>query len=316
MQRIHLLRFLAGATALLVLAPACRPKNGPAPTATDGSRLVSLAPNLTEIVCAVGGADRLVGRTDVCNYPSGIVSQVPVVAAFGRPYLEPLLAQKPTLVLETALEDKAMGVTLDRLGIGHRHVPCRRLAEIPGAIRSIGRLAGRVDAGETLATAIEQGIRIRQDAVSGLSPAQRPLVFVELWGDPLMTAGKSSFISELVALAGGRNLGDELTQDYATVSTEWVIERNPEVILCLYAGANHQARRNVAARLGWQNLAAVQHGRVYDELNLDTVLRPGPRVLEGVEQLRRVLGKGTGSPPPAGATGRMAAPAGSPASTR
>jgi len=278
------------AVGVLVLASGCHRGASPPPaSAMTTPRIVSLAPSLTEIVCAVGGADRLVGRTDVCNYPSNLLIHVPIVGGFGRPYLEPLLAQKPTLVLDVDLEDKSLGAAFEQLGIGRQHIACRRLADIPSAIRTIGRLAERLDAGNTLARAIESSIRTRREAVATIPPEQRPLVYVEIWGDPLMTAGRGSFVSELVALAGGRNLGDELAHDYGTVSTEWVLTRNPDIIFCLYPSAGHHARKTVLARLGWQTLRAVQDGRVYDDFNLDTILRPGPRVLDGVEQLRRVI---------------------------
>ena len=292
------------ATTALLLAAGCHraaPPAMPAGSATNALRIVSLAPSLTEIVCAVGGADRLVGRTDVCNHPSNLVAVVPIVGSFGRPHLEPLLAQRPTLVLDVDLEDKTMGPTLDRLGIGHRRIPCQHLADIPVAIHVIGRLVGRAEAGDVLARSIDLRVRNRLAAVASVPLEQRPLVYVEIWGDPLMTAGRTSFIAELVRLAGGRNLGDELANDYGTISSEWVLRRNPEVILCLYPGPEHQARTRVAARLGWQTTRAVQSGRVYGDFDLDTILRPGPRVLDGVEQLRRAIaGGGSTNAPPAG----------------
>ena len=109
--------------AVFAFGAGCRRAASPevAPT-TNAIRVVSLAPNITEIVCAVGGADCLVGRTDVCNYPTGIVARVPVVAGFGRPFLEPIFAQKPTLVLDAALEDVSLGTAMERLGIARRHI--------------------------------------------------------------------------------------------------------------------------------------------------------------------------------------------------
>ena len=283
-------------TATLAIAAAClmtgchRAVPLPLPSSLSSTpRIVSLAPNLTEILCAVGGADRLVGRTEVCNYPSNLLVNVPIVGGFGRPYLEPLLAQKPTLVLDVALEDKSLGATMERLGIGRQHIECRRLADLTYAVRLIGRLAGRTETGDMLAHSIEFGIRTRREAVNQVPSNQRPLVYVEIWGEPLMTAGRNSFVSELIAMAGGRNLGDELAYDYGTISTEWVLTRNPDVILCLYPSTDHSARKAVSARLGWQTLRAVQNGRMYDTFNLDTILRPSPRVLDGVDQLRQAI---------------------------
>ncbi|MEI8242283.1 MAG: helical backbone metal receptor [bacterium] len=284
-------RWLPAFLPVLLLAAGChRAAPPPPPAATPAApRIVSLAPNLTEIICAVGGAGQLVGRTDVCNHPANLLTNVPVVGGFGRPFLEPLLLQNPTVVLEADLEDKSLGATLERLRIDRRHIECRRLADIPRAVRIIGRLAGRLDAGNTLAASLEFGIRARREAISRVPQEQRPLVYVELWGDPLMTVGRTSFVSELVALAGGRNLGDELANDYGVISTEWVLTRNPEIILCLYMDKDHRARKTVMSRLGWKTTRAVQRGRVYDAFDIDTILRPGPRVLDGVEQLRRVI---------------------------
>ena len=284
-------RFLHAVVLLCALfASGCRREAPPiVPSGTNEVRVVSLAPSLTEIVCAVGAGGRLVGRTSACNYPPDVVTNVPVVADFGRPFLEAVARQRPTLALDVALEDADLGMALERLGIARHHIPCDRLDEIPGAIRVVGALTGRPDAGARLADEIVDGIRQRRAAAARVPAERRPLVYVEIWGDPLMTAGRKSYVSELVALAGGRNLGDELPLDYPTVSAEWVIGRDPDVILCLFHGANRRARQLVMPRPGWQTIRAVREGRVYDAFDLDTILRPGPRVLAGADQVRQAL---------------------------
>ena len=241
------------------------------------------------MICAVGGSELLVGRTDVCNYPSNQLSQVPIVAKFGRPYLESMLAQKPTLVLDIDLEDQSLHATWERLGIGHQHVECKHLADIPSALRTVGRLSNTSATAEKLASSLESGLRDRQAAANKRPLAERPLVYVEIWNAPAMTAGRGSFVSELVALAGGRNMGDELPSAYATVSSEWVLTRNPDIILCLYMANDPHTRAGVFSRRGWQTLRAVQNNRVYSDFTLDTILRPGPRVLEGVDQIHQAL---------------------------
>jgi iron complex transport system substrate-binding protein len=284
----HRARMATALMALLLVTGCSRQAPPPAtPPATPAvPRLVSLAPNLTELICAVGGADRLVGRTDVCNYPSNLIANIPIVGGFGRPYLEPLLNQQPTLVLDVALADKSIGAALNRLGIARRQIACQRLDDIPRAARLIGQLAGYPADGEALARRLADGIRTRRDAVTQTPTAQRPTVYVELWD---MTAGRNSFVAELVALAGGHNIGDELAQDYVTVSTEWLLQRDPDLIICLYPGALRTQYAATNKKLGWAALRAVQAGRVYSDFTIDTILRPGPRVLEGLEQLRQVI---------------------------
>jgi iron complex transport system substrate-binding protein len=104
-----------------------------------------------------------------------------------------------------------------------------------------------------------------------------------------MTVGQGSFVAELIALAGGCNIGDELTRDYATVSLEWVLDRDPDLIVSLVPGAPGAAQARLAERIGWRELRAVREQRVLDGFDLDTLSRPGPRVLEAVDHLTRAL---------------------------
>jgi iron complex transport system substrate-binding protein len=104
-----------------------------------------------------------------------------------------------------------------------------------------------------------------------------------------MTAGKMSFVSELVRLAGGRNIGDEMEKDYAQVSSEWVVSRKPDIVLCFGTPAKGEGRKAVLSRAGWAEIPAVRNGRVYDKLSTDVLTRPGPRVLDGIEELRACI---------------------------
>jgi iron complex transport system substrate-binding protein len=236
-------------------------------------------------VFAVGSGSNLAGRTSACDFPpeSGAV---PVVGDFGVPSMEKLAAVNPTIVLELALADEAVGARMDRLGLNRRRIPCNRLADIPTAVRSVGGLLGRADSAEAIATGIEEQVAALR---AGLPPeAGRPTVFVEVWHDPVTTAGKESFVADLVELAGGRNIGNESPTPYYTVSSEWVIARNPDVIITLYMAGGTKAP-TVAGRAGWLSVAAVRNGRVHGNLNNDLVLRPGPRVMEGVRLLKKCM---------------------------
>lgn len=282
------------AAALLLLSAAAGCLRRPPSPAGDGGtepRLVSLAPNLTEIVFAVGAGDRLAGRSDACDWPPA-ARRLPVAGGFGRPAAEAILALRPTCVLTTDLEDERSLAPLRRAGIAHHRIPCRRLDDIPAAMRAVGRLAGREEAGEEAAARLAAEIARLRAAAAAATNA--PTVFVEIWDDPLITAGRRSFVAELVALAGGRNLGDELDAGYTAVSPEWVVRRDPEIILCLHAaGGDAAALRRVAARPGWRHLRAVREGRVAGDLDPDLLLRPGPRLPEGVAILRRKIAAAT-----------------------
>jgi iron complex transport system substrate-binding protein len=110
-----------------------------------------------------------------------------------------------------------------------------------------------------------------------------------------MTVGTNAFLSELVHLAGGRNIGDDVEKDYFQTSSEWVVAKNPEIILCLYMSDKGSAKEDVLRRAGWQSVKAVRQGTVYDGFNNDLVLRPGPRVLQSIELLKKRI-QPSGSP--------------------
>ena len=283
-------RYSAIAVALLAAAlilVGCG--RAPAERSTRGEtvpRIISLAPSVTEMLFAIGAGSNLVGRTDVCNWPPEAAA-VPVVGSFGRPSIEAILRQRPTLVLTVDLEDERILDPLARAGIAHRRIACETLDDIPAAIRAAGSLARAEAAAAVLADNFAGELsRLRAAGSSAASDGSRPQAFVEIWGDPLMTAGRRSFVAELVRLAGCDNLGDAVDGAYVTVSPEWVIIRDPEIIFCLYMTTGTQAVQRVAGRVGWQAVRAVRRGTVYDGFDTDLLFRPGPRVLEGIAALQ------------------------------
>ena len=272
---------LVSAIAALLLLAACGPGDLPEQKEV---RVVSLAPSLTEIVCAVGGADSLAGRTSACDYPPHVITNIPVIGEFGKPSLERLLAESPTLVLTIDLADETVGKKIETLGLHRERIRCRSLDDIPSAIEKVGVLLDKTDAASTLAAGIREEIRaLRSDADK---TTNRPTVYIETWHDPPWTAGKNTFLSELVWLAGGRNIGDEIDKEHFQASPEWVVSKNPDIILCLYMSLEGAAKNAVTERPGWKNVAAVRNGKVYDGFNNDLLLRPGPRVVEGIHQLK------------------------------
>jgi len=275
---------------LLSLFVACSPPE-PLPRRNRPRRVVTLAPNLTEIVFALGAGDRLVGRTSACDWPPE-ARAVPVMGGFGRPSLELLLQAKPDVVLDVDLEDEQLGAAMVRGGIFRERIRCRSLEDIAPAIHQVGRVLGKTDAANELAERIEKEL-----AMWRARPIRkhRPRVYLEIWSDPPMTAGRGAFVSEMIELAGGENIGGESSREYYTISSEAVLVKAPEVILALYPAPEASVRARIASRPGWEGLPAVRSGRIISGLNLDVILRPGPRVGEGLSQLEAAL-NGTSAP--------------------
>ncbi|NLG29158.1 MAG: ABC transporter substrate-binding protein, partial [Chloroflexi bacterium] len=269
--------------SLSVLAACIRQ----APLPTDaGLRLISTAPHLTECLCAIGAAHLLVGRTAACDYPPETVHAIPVIGDFGTPWLEPVLSVRPTHVLETVLSDPALRDRLTALHIPVVHVPCTRLDQIPGALRQLGALCGCSARADRLASDIQCGLeRARQTAASRLI---RPRVLLLFAPDSPITAGRNAFVAALLEHAGGINIGHGLDADYSRVSLEWIIDQDPDLLLCVFETASRPVDA-YAGQTGWRSLRAVRSGRVYTVSDLNTVSRPGPRVLDGIAQVTAIL---------------------------
>ncbi len=287
----------------LLLSAGCRPPS--ASTPQTGIRIVSLAPNLTESLCAIGAGHLLVGRTSACNYPPEIVERVPVIGGFGHPSLELLALAQPTLVLDIDLADESVAAQISAMGIERRRITCHSLADIAPMLRELGEITGHTAQANALATKIANAIADAQSSALRSPPALRssqneggtsslrppPSVYAEVWHDPMTTVGSNTFLADLIRLTGGRTIADSVKKAYFQISPEQVIAENPDVILCLYMGRSDGAADAVKRRPGWGHITAVKTDCVFEGLNNDILLRPGPRLLAGLEAMRACVEK-------------------------
>ncbi|NTU54328.1 MAG: cobalamin-binding protein [Chlorobiaceae bacterium] len=249
-------------------------------------RIVSLAPSLTEMLYAIGAGPQLVGRTSACDWPAE-AEKVPVVGSFGRPSLEVLASMTPDLVLDVDLADEQVARKMTDMHLRREHIRCQDPEELPAALRKLGELTGHIRQADSLATVIETGLaNYRKEAEANL---EKRTVYLEIWNDPLWTGGKNSFVSRLIGYAGGRNIADSVEKEYFEVSPEWVIRENPEIIACMYMANNTPAAGKVKQRPGWQGIDAVRNNRVYDKFDNRLYLRPGPRILEGISGIKKLI---------------------------
>ena len=255
-------------------------------SSSDKPAIVSLAPSITEMIYAIGAEKQLAGRTSACDWPID-VEEIQVVGAFGKPSLEVLASLSPGLVLDTDLADENMGTKIAELGIRRERLAVRTLEDIPLALRKLGALTGNSEKADSLAHLIEKGLEKFRNQVN--TGASLPKVYLEIWDDPLWTGGKSSYVSALISRAGGRNIGDAVEKEYFEVSPEWVIRQNPDIIACMYMSRESNIAEEVSSRPGWKHIRAVKNKEIYDNFDNNLFLRPGPRVLEGIEQLRRII---------------------------
>jgi cobalamin transport system substrate-binding protein len=281
---------LAVAVALLVAAPSAR-----ALTLVDmlgrevtlsgpPQRIVSLVPSATELIFALGGEDRLVGRTDYCDYPPAARSK-PSVGGMIAPNLETIVALRPDLVIATTSGNRAETFAkLKQIGIPVYAVHAHRVAEMLDVTARLGELTGRQATVATLVATVERRLHAVAEAVR---PFPRPRVLYVLWPDPLLVPGRDAIVTELVALAGGESITAAERGDYPRFSIEAAVARAPDVILL----ARHGTGTGPMARDKWDRLSslpAVKAGRIHP-VDGNLLHRYGPRVVDGVETLARAI---------------------------
>lgn len=258
-------------------------------TAERPPRIVSLAPSHTEILFALGAGGDVVAVTVEDDHPPA-VAELPRVGGMTSDTLdlERVLAARPTVVIALAHDQQEAVAALRRLEVEVEVIPAESLADLFEAVRRLGAITGREEAAEELAGRLRQRVEAVRRAVAGVPEGRRPRVFYEVWDRPLMTAGPETFVSELIETAGGRNVFADAGTLYPRVSPEAVIRRDPEVILAPDRHGEPVSAGELARRPGWEVISAVRRGRVHT-VDGDLVSRPGPRLVEALETVARLL---------------------------
>ncbi|MEW6686248.1 MAG: cobalamin-binding protein [Candidatus Edwardsbacteria bacterium] len=247
-------------------------------------RIISLAPSITEIISALNVGDRLVGVTSHCNYPPEAKTKFKV-GDFANPNLERIAVLKPDLILLTSQGQSQLLTKLEGLKLNNFVIQAESVEKIYHSIELLGTILGKRTIADSLVQEMKQGFAQLDSLVRAENlTSPRPRVFFELSDNPLMTAGENSFIGELIHRAGGMNIATDLSQSYAVINSERVIEANPQVIIMAHPVSD---KREIAERIGWSKISAIKTGRVYFNLDLDLLMRPGPRVVQGAEELFR-----------------------------
>ena len=243
-------------------------------------RIVSLNPTTTELLFAIGAGNRLVGRTRWDLYPDS-ARYVPDLGDGIRPNVEIVLAARPDLVVLYAGEaNRPAAAELRNAGVRTLSLKIDHIAEFYRALRLLGAMTGD----SASARIVEDSVRRSLESVRARTASlARPTVFWPVWEQPLLAVGGGSFLSELVTIAGGRNVYDSLKGPSPQVSMEDVVEHDPDVIF-----AGPKSARHLRTDVAWKRLRAVREGRV---LVVDTalVLRPAVRLGEAARSLARLL---------------------------
>ena len=282
----------------LLLFPSCRSRENQAPNLSENqihtddlgrrisvskapSRIISLAPNITETLFALGLSERVIGVTTYCDFPTEAKTKEKIGDTI-KPNLERIIALKPDLVLlSTSSQLEKITHQLDQLAIPVYITNPRTVTEVISSIRKLGEVTGTSSRAEVLASSMQQRI----SAIGQIE--QRPRVLYVLQLSPLITAGKNTFINDLINLAGGISISGEETTDYPQFSRETVIARAPEVII-LPETHGSEIVDIEAVKKTFVTTPAVKNNRIVT-INPDLIDRPGPRIIEGLAELEKKI---------------------------
>lgn len=282
--------------ACLLLALLLLPSLCPARTLVDQAgrsvvlpdrpqRVVSLAPSITEVVYALGRQELLKGTTQYSDDPPA-AKELPRVGSYVRLDVEKIVALKPDLCLAIKDGNPLHAVTrLEKLGIPIYVVDPHNLAGIIQMITVLGEVLGAADTAGRITTEM----RARAGRISARlgTVTSRPRVFFQIDASPIVSAGRGTFIDELIALAGGRNLA-AATDGYPRFGWEEVLRLDPEVVIVASMAGGFSPAELKAGWQQWPTLTALKNQRLH-VVDASLVDRPTPRLLEGLEAFARII---------------------------
>jgi iron complex transport system substrate-binding protein len=254
-------------------------------------RIVSLVPATTEMLFAMGAGDRIVGVSNYDRFPPDVAG-IPTVGGLLDPDVERVLSLKPDLVIVYGTQTD-LKRQLDRAQVPMYHYVHSGLSDITQTMRALGARIGRKAASDAAATRIEQQLSEVGRRVAGRPRPSTLLVFGREQGTlrRVHASGGYGFLHDVLELAGGTDVLNDLRRQSVEMSTEMILTRRPQVILELHYGDSLKAAAIDTERLVWNalpSLPAVKNARVY-LLAGDEFVVPGPRIVLAAQRFARTL---------------------------
>lgn len=262
------------------------------PPVKNPERIVSLAPDITEILFALGLGDKIIAVDSDSDYPPEAADKQKV-GTFWKPSIEAILTMKPDLVItQWFAEQKSAADTMEQLGYKTLVLSMQKFSELSQVINKIGKATGTPDKAKQLANDIENKIN---ELKAKYNRTEKLKVLWVIQEEPLRVAGRDTFLNELIEAAGGENAIGKTLQQYPSISSEVIISCDAEVIIQSAMSKDNLEFQQKDAENFWSkypNLPAVKNGKIF-VLYSDTLLRLGPRLPEGIEIIADCL-YGTG----------------------
>jgi len=256
-------------------------------------RIISMAPNVTELLFAIGLDEEIAGVTDFCDYPEAAKSK-PKIGGYFNPNIEAILLLEPDLIVATPDGySKGRVEKLDSTGVAVFIVNSQSVDEMLETILILGKVAGKSDTAEPLVDKLQKRVRAVRDSVESIPKEKRPKVFYEIGHDPIITAGPGTFIDHLITTAGGVNIAGDAATGWPRYNVEAIITKEPDIIITaphVSSGDKDQIESRTNAWKKYRTIPAVKNNRIYP-VDSNLLMRSGPRLVEGLEILHDLFVK-------------------------
>ena len=248
-------------------------------------KIVSLAPNITEILFSLGLDQEIVGVSTHCNFPEKAKNKVRVGSYISLDF-EKIVSLKPDLMIATgAGNTRDMVERLERLGFPTYVIFPKNVEDVMRSIGHLGNLVGREKEGMEI---IHEMTRRRERVMALTQGRPRPRVFLQIGEAPIVTVGQNSFADDLIRLAGGDNVAGSEKEMYPRFGMEEILKRSPEVIFVSSMNPKGNYQKALQEWSRWKTIPAVKNGRIH-LIDSDLIDRPSPRIIEGLEEMARIL---------------------------
>ncbi len=251
-------------------------------------RIISLAPSNTEILYALGLGDRVIARTDYDTYPPE-ATQKPSIGGFSTPNIEQIVAMNPDLVVAADIHKDQVVPQLEADGITVICLAPQTVQQVLDAITLVGKVTGVEQTASALVDSMQQRIDAITSKTKDLTQDQRPRTMYIVWPDPIMVGGGNTIQGELIDMAGGSNIADNL-DSYATMNIEAILAANPQVMIAS-TGMGEGADAGFTFIKTDDRLADTDariNGQIY-AIDQDIISRGGPRIVDALEEFAKMI---------------------------
>jgi iron complex transport system substrate-binding protein len=254
-------------------------------------RIVSMAPNVTEMLFAIGLSEEIVGVTTFCDYPDAAKTKTKI-GGYYDPNIEVILSLDPDLIVATpdGYSQERIG-KLEQSGIPIFLVNPQNIDQVLESMLTLGDVTGKEKSAKRTVTNLRFRVQLVRSGVSYVPMENRPKVFYEIGHDPLITVGPNTFVDNLITTAGGINVASDAPTDWPRYSIEAVITKEPDIIITApHASSEGEADSQVDMEVWrkYRTIPAVKNNRIYP-VNSDILLRSGPRIVDGLEKLHSLF---------------------------